>query len=201
MSAIASSSTPFLGMTALRRFTVQEYHRMIDAGVLTDEDKVELLNGYVVLKMPRNPRHDNTILKFAEDLFPLVRSSWVVRNQSAVTLARSEPEPDISIARGDRNSYQNRHPSPADLGLVIEVSDSTLARDRGEKLGIYADAALPVYWIVNLVDQQVEVYTLPSGPVTNPDYGQHQIYQVGDSVPVILDGAKVGEIPVADLLS
>lgn len=189
---------PLLG--SLRRFSVDEYHRMIESEILTDEDKVELLNGYVVLKMPKNPPHESSINAFTE-LFPkLSVNGWTLRVQSAVTLVESEPEPDFTIARGSWRDYRSRHPSPADIGMLIEVADSSLSRDRDEKGPIYADAGIAEYWIVNLVDRQVEVYSSPSGPIANPSFLANRIYRPGDSVPLILDGKAVGLVLVDEIL-
>jgi len=93
-----------------------------------------------------------------------------------------------------------RHPGPADIGVVIEVADSTLVGDRADKGRIYARANLPCYWIVNLQDGQIEVYTSPSGPMVSPGYAQHLDYRPGDSVPFLLDGVLAANIPVQELL-
>ena len=102
--------------------------------------------------------------------------------------------------RGTRRSYGNHHPAPADLALVIEVSDSSLADDRGFKKGIYAEAGIAVYWIVNLVDNQVEVYTDPSGAAASPDYLHRQDLGPADEVPLVIDGKEGARIPVRELL-
>lgn|SRR5262245_1289732 len=190
----------FHAMTAFRRFSVAEYHRLIETGVLTEEDKVELLNGYVVLKMPRNPPHDVSIPLTQEALRILLPSGWCIRSQGAITLATSEPEPDVVVARGSWRDYQAHHPGPSEIGLVVEVAESSLTRDRDDKGPIYADAGLPVYWIVNLVDRQLEVYTQPSGTVAAARYAQRQDFRPGDSVHLLLDGAVVGQVAVRDVL-
>src|SRR5437763_640993 len=137
-------------MAGFRRFTVDEYHRLIEIGILTEDDNLELLDGYLVLKMSKNPPHEGSI-DLASDLLNAHKpTGWIVRVQEAVTLSESEPEPDLVLARGNRRSYLKRHPGPADVGLVIEVADSSLASDRADKGPIYARAGLPTYWIVNL---------------------------------------------------
>jgi hypothetical protein len=173
---------------------------MIEAGILTDEDKVELLENYVVLKMTRNPRHDSTLQRMLARLFPRCPSGWGIRIQMAVTLSDSQPEPDFALVRGTAEDYETRHPGPTDIGLLIEVADASLLRDQRDKTRIYARAAIQAYWIVNLVDHRVEVFGQPSGPVAVPAYGSFQLYQPGDSIPLVLDGAAVSHIPVADLL-
>jgi Uma2 family endonuclease len=184
------------GLASLRRFSVAEYHKMIETGILTTEDRVELLAGYVVLKMPQNPPHGGCIDLVTGALPPLLPGAWFLRAQLPVTLTDSEPEPDVAVVRGTRRAYVGRHPGPADVGLVIEVADSTLARDRGEKQRIYAAAGIVCYWIVNLVDGQVEVYTGPAGTA----YARRDDHRPGGSVPLTLDGVLVAAVPVADLM-
>ena len=182
------------------RFSVARYQKMIEAGILTPEDKVELLENYVVLKMPRNPPHDGTIQIVDEALGPYIPSGWRLRNQLTVELTDSQPEPDFAVVRGNSRTYLTRHPTAADTGLIIEVANSSLLRDQRDKTRIYARAGIPVYWIINLVDRRVEVYTQASGPTAVPAYGAFQTYQPGDAVPLVLDGATVGNVPAADLL-
>jgi Uma2 family endonuclease len=196
-----SANLPLQGiMAGFRRFSVAEYHKLIDLGILTEDDNLELLEGYLVHKMSRNPPHDATIQKDMKRLLRLLSAGWDLRVQCAVTLPGSEPEPDLTVVRGDENVYVNRHPGPADIGLVIEVADSTLPSDRADKGRIYARAGLVCYWIINLNDRQVEVYTVPSGPAASPSYGQRTDYQAGDQVPLVLDGVTVTNVAVLDLL-
>jgi Uma2 family endonuclease len=200
MSSTMATLTQLSAGAALRRFTVQEYHQMIQAGILDEDDQVELLDGYVVLKMPRNPPHDGTIDLVHEALSPHLPTGWFLRIQQAITLAESEPEPDFAIVRGHRRRYLTSHPGPADVGLLIEVSESTLSRDRDDKGPIYAQAGIPCYWIVNLIDSRVEVYGLPSGAISPPGYGSRQDFAAGASISLVLDGVTAGTIAVADLL-
>jgi Uma2 family endonuclease len=182
------------------RFTVEQYQRMTEAGILTKNDKVELLEGYVVFKMPRNPPHDGTIQVVTKRLGRRIPTGWDGRVQLTVALPDSQPEPDFAVARGDETTYLYRHPTAAEVGLVVEVADSSLDRDQAEKGRLYARADIPVYWIINLVDRRVEVYTQPSGPTPAPAYGSLVTYAPGDAVPLVLDGATVATIPAADLL-
>jgi Uma2 family endonuclease len=199
MSTVAvpgSPDPPFGGPASLRRFTVAEYHKLIDIGILTDEDHDEFIDGFVVLKMRDTPSHDGTVRIVSKRLDRILPAGWDCRTQSAITLADSEPQPDVALVRGDERTYLTRHPGPADVGVVIEVSDSTLARDRGDKQRIYAAAGIVCYWIVNLVQGQVEVYTGPAGTA----YALRDDYRPGDGVPLTLDGTVVASVPVADLL-
>ena len=191
--------SPFGNYQSMRRFSVKEYHRMIETGILDETDKVELLEGYVVLKMPRNPPHDSTIQRVQRRIGKLLPDGWDLRIQSAITLSDSEPEPDILVVRGDESLYRSHHPGPRDAGLVIEVADSSRDRDR-EKARVYGSAEIEVYWIVNLIDQQVEVFTLPSGPGPSAGYARRVDHGVGDVVPFSLDGGLIATVAVSDLL-
>jgi Uma2 family endonuclease len=183
-----------------RRFSVAEYHKLIQLGMLTENDDLELLNGYLVYKMPHNPPHDSSIQRMNRRMMRYLPPGWDLRIQSAVTLPESEPEPDGAVVRGDDLSYLNHHPNPSEIGALIEVSDSTLDSDRQDKGPIYAAANIPFYWIINLVDRHVELYASPSGPAANPAYAQRTDYRTGDQVPLVLDGVEVARIPVQELL-
>ncbi|QDU20252.1 Uma2 family endonuclease [Urbifossiella limnaea] len=183
-----------------RRLTVAEYHTMHDAGILMEGERVELLDGYIVEKPMRNPPHDVTLQRLTKRLLRLGLAGWEVRIQSAVSFQESEPEPDGSVVRGDEARYATRHPVPADFGIIIEVSDSSLLFDRQVKGKMYAEVAVPVYWIVNVVDRQVEVYSDPDPAATPPAYRTRTDYHPGDDVSLVLDGVAVGTIPAADLL-
>jgi len=192
---------PIVPTLPVRRFTVDEYHRMIQAGILGEDDDVELLEGWIVPKMPRNPPHDGMISIIMLDvLTPRLPADYHCRGQSAITTIDSEPEPDIAVVRGPKRIFLTRHPGPADMPLLIEVADSTLDRDRTHKARIYANGNVPVYWIVNLADNQIEVYTDPTGPDPAPAYRMRRIYRPGDMVPFIVDGRELGPIPEQELL-
>jgi Uma2 family endonuclease len=199
MTAISQSVT-YGHDASIARFSVARYQRMIETGILTPDDKVELLENYLVLKMPRNPPHDGTIDLLKAALPGRVPAGWLLRFQQTLVLSDSQPEPDFAIVRGAPRTYLARHPGAADTGLVIEVADSSLLRDRADKTRIYARDGIACYWIVNLVDQQIEVYTQPSGATPMATYGALQTYHLGAAVPLVLDGNTVGTIPVADLL-
>lgn len=180
-------------------FSVRRYQRMIEEGILTPEDKVELLENYVVRKMPKNPPHDGTIdlVKAAVTSLP---AGWLLRVQQTVVLSDSQPEPDFAIVRGNPRSFITRHPVPADVGLLIEVADSSLLRDQRDKTRIYARASIPIYWIVNLVDRRIEVYSQPSGPSAIPLYSSSRNFVDSETLPLELDCKLVAQIPVSDLL-
>jgi len=182
------------------RLSVNQYHEMIRAGILTEDDQVELLEGWLVYKMPKNPAHRIATRLTQQALEAIIPPGWYVDTQEPITLSDSEPEPDVMVVRGETRQYLDRHPGPQDLALVVEIADTTLERDRGAKKRLYARAAIPVYWIVNLVDGQCEVYTDPSGPVEEPDYRQRQDYGPSEAVPVPIEGNEIGRLAVRELL-
>ena len=203
MSTTQSTSPPvpgFLSRATFHRLTLDQYHQMIANGILGEDDPVELIEGYMVTKMPRSPEHDFAIRSLEKRLHRIVPDSFTISSQCAATLNESEPEPDFTVARGDETNYRKRHPGPADTALVIEVSASSLAYDRTDKARVYARAGIPVYWVVNVVDKEVEVYTQPSGPGELPAYAKKELFAAGTSVPVVLDGNTVGAVAVSDVM-
>ncbi|MBI4607183.1 MAG: Uma2 family endonuclease [Planctomycetes bacterium] len=191
---------PQLPPLPVRRFTVEEYQRMGQAGVLSEDDRVELLEGWIVPKMVHNPRHDATIAHLSKVLERFLPVGSHIRVQSVITTETSEPEPDLALVVGEATRYLKHHPRPGETLLVIEVADSSLASDREFKGSIYARARIPVYWIVNLVDDAVEVYTDPSGPGPAPAYRTHRTFARQDTVPLALAQKELGAIPGAELL-
>ena len=182
------------------RFSVARYERMIEEGILTRDHPVELLENYVVLKMPRSARHDGTVQLLVKRLGRRLPEGWDIRSQSAIRLSDSQPEPDLAIVRGDEAAYVTRHPYPEDIGLVVEVADSALLRDQRDKSRIYARAGIVAYWIVNLADRRIEVHTAPSGATEAAEYMASQSYESGESVALSLASAESMSIPVDELL-
>jgi hypothetical protein len=173
---------------------------MIEAGILTPEDRVELLENLVVRKAHRTPAHDGTIDLLRAALPGRVPAGWRLRIQQTLVLSDSQPEPDFAIVKGTPRTYLARHPGAADTGLVIEVADSSLLRDRADKTLIYARDGIASFWIIDLVDQHIEVYTQPSGATAMAAYGALHTYHRSDAVPLVLDGNTAGTVPVAELL-
>lgn len=181
------------------RITVDQYLQMVQTGILGKYDRCELIEGILVAKMTRYAPHDNTLQKVDRRLDRSVPEGWQVREQKALVLDDSVPEPDIVVARGDDETFANRQPNASDVGMLTEVSHSTLRIDRAMRR-IYARNNIPIYWIVNVVDNIIEVYTQPSGPTENPDYASRQDFARGDMIPLILDGQTITMLAVADLL-
>ncbi len=182
----------------LYRFTVDQYERMGDAGILTEDDRVELVEGLVYRKPMKKGPHAIAGRETAAALTRQVpaQAYFVTREDPVSIPGRSGmPEPDVSVVRGQSRDYLEQ-PKASDVPLLAEVSGATLAFDQGEKLLSYARGGIPVYWIVNLVDRRVEVYTGPG-----PDgYPHRQDYHPGDLVPIVLDGQEVGRVAVDELL-
>ena len=125
---------------------------------------------------------------------------WHVRPRCAIAATDSQPEPDIAVIRGSSRQYATRHPAPSDVGLVVEVADSSLDVDRRVKSRIYARAGIPTYWIVNLVENRVEVHTEPKSAGNRSHFAKCTEYSSGEKIPVILAGKKIATIAVDNLL-
>ncbi|MCY3023040.1 MAG: Uma2 family endonuclease [Planctomycetota bacterium] len=182
------------------RLSVDQYHEMIRNGIIADDDPVELLEGWLVRKMGKNPPHRIATQLLREALQQAVPVGWFVDDQEAVSTGDSEPEPDVSVVRGDRRQYLHGHPQPKDVAIVVEVAESSLDSDETLKKRIYARGKIPAYWLVNLAERRIEVYSEPSAGRREPQYRQRREYAAGESVPVILDGKTVGRIAVRDVL-
>jgi Uma2 family endonuclease len=180
-----------------RRITVDEYERIVAAGLLKDAEKLELIDGYMVNKMAKSPEHRWSTTKVFRALDSRLPAGWFPLQEQPVRIPEyDEPEPDVAIIRGSDDDYKHRNPDPVDVGLLVEVAHSSLATDRGEKLLAYARDGIPIYWIVNLVDRQVEVYTGP-GPT---GYQSRTDFAPGQAVPIIINGQQCGQVLVDDVL-
>jgi Uma2 family endonuclease len=197
MSIAAPAATSFFEGDGPFRLSVAQYHQMIEAGILTEEDRVELLEGVLVPKMPKNPLRWLTVRLLRRLLEGLNIAGHFVHCQDPVTSADSEPEPDLSLVVGKDTDYRQGNPSLDKVPLVIEVADTTLKRDRTTKKRIYAKAGVPTYWIVNLLDRHIEVYTSPLVTGSEPDYSNREVFAVGSFVNVVVAGVALGQIEVA----
>lgn len=180
---VQAQPNPPLEYLPQRRWTVDEYHRMIAAGILTSRDRVELLDGHIIEMVPQEPPHASTTSSFGNDFVVMFAGKAWVRQQLPITIApNSEPEPDIAVVRTDPKRYRDCHPAPDDVYLLIEVADSTLNYDRDRKVKIYARANIPEYWIVNVNQRQLLVFREPEGDT----YQVAQVLGVEDAIsPVV----------------
>ncbi|WP_204103350.1 MULTISPECIES: Uma2 family endonuclease [Spirulina sp. CCY15215] len=148
--------------TQIRLWTVEEYHQMIEAGILTEDDKVELLEGRIVQMSPQGTFHAGTTQRSDEYLKNRLRGLASVRIQLPITLTTSEPEPDLAIVRIDPNFYCDRHPHPEDIFLLIEIAFTTFHKDYQEKAPIYARGNIPEYWLLNVSENRAYIFRDPS---------------------------------------
>lgn len=147
-----------------RQFTVAEYHEMAAAGILSEDDRVELLHGEIVQMSPIGKRHAASVDKLTRTLVRDLGDAAIVRVQSSILLGDlSEPQPDLAVLRWRDDFYANALPGPDDILLLVEVADTTLESDRRVKLPLYARAGVPEAWLVDLIGDAVEVHRDP-GP-------------------------------------
>jgi Uma2 family endonuclease len=181
----------------LFEFSVAAYERLVDLDILTKNDHVELLEGVIVQMSPKGIGHNFAVDYLQRALIKMFDAEWFVRTQGTLQLSETEPEPDLVVLRGQPENYQYRHPNEHDVGIIIEVSDSSLKTDREAKGSIYAKYDLPEYWIVNLVDEHVEIYK--RDPNHESQYLPPTLIGKDQTLPVELEGKVYGEIRVAKL--
>ena len=152
--------------TQIRPLTISDYHRMIETGIIHEGEHTELISGQIFNMAAKGTRHTVANTELLSELLLLLGRRAKIRCQDPISLPNhSEPEPDIVIAKLRSDNYVNSHPAPADIILVIEVADSTLNFDRNTKAPLYAAAGISEYWIVNLIDSRLEIYTKPEGAI------------------------------------
>jgi len=203
-----STITPLQPMTAtqplwvpslptLYRLSIAQYEAMVASGVFTKRDRLHLINGFLVAKMTEYPPHAAACDGVRLTIEALLPAGWYVRPDKPLKIPNSSsvPEPDVVVARGSWREYEQRHPEPSQAPLVVEVSSSSLLEDRQMAL-VYGRGGVAVYWIVNLIDRQVEVHTGPG-----PDgYRTVQVFSSDQAVPLFLEGTELGRIAVTDIL-
>jgi len=149
-------------LAATYKFTVQEYYRLYEAGVLEDRDRIELLNGELIIMHPIGERHAQAMTNVASYLAEQMRRRFMISPQNPVELDQfSAPQPDLVLVPWARKS--KRHPTPAEVFLIVEISDTSLRYDRGDKLHAYAAVGIREFWIVNLEADTIEIYRQPEG--------------------------------------
>ena len=180
------------------RISVDQYEAMVRAGIFTKHDQLELIEGLLVKKMTKGTRHSTASEKGWRAIHRFVPTGWHIRIEKPVRIPgeASEPEPDLSLVRGSIDDYESRNPDPGDVALVVEVSESSLPADRTEMVRIYGGGGIPIYWIINLIDRQLEVYANPTGG----KYPAPAILKESDSVDLVIADQVLGRIAVADLL-
>jgi Uma2 family endonuclease len=202
---------PLPSPDAVYRLTVSQFDRMVRDGTLDEDEPVELLNGVLVTKMPKNPPHRVSTRKVVRALEGILPAGWFVQKEDSLVIPPGNKwEPDAAVVRSELEFDSARDAAAADCCLVVEVSDTNLSRARSEKLPAYASAGIPVYWIVNLTgggsggvtaapgSGQLEVHTEPDQATGR--YRSRVELHPGDYVSVVIVGREVGRIAVVDLL-
>lgn len=184
----------------IKRWKRVEYEQLVEKGVFTPDDRVELIDGLLVVAEPQSSYHYTAIGLVVRALTRAFGEGWTIRSQGPLALDdTSEPEPDVAVVRGDVRDYVEAH--PADPVLVVEVALTSLGFDREHKSSLYARAARPEYWIVNLVDRVLEVRRAP-GPSPSAPYGwdYRAVEVLGPADSACPLAAPAARIAVADLL-
>jgi len=195
--AVQSTQHDAASPVAVRRhrFTVADFYRMGEVGLLAPDVRIELIDGELFEMPPIGPGHAGCVEEFVDILRARLPNTVLVRSQNPLSLGlRTEPEPDLAVVARSTDFYRRRHPAAHDVLLVIEVSDTTLVYDRDVKGPLYARAGIPEYWIVNLVDAQVIVHREPKDGL----YATVTTHAAGDALqPLAFPDVTVA---VADIL-
>ncbi|MCC5639105.1 Uma2 family endonuclease [Nostoc sp. CHAB 5844] len=173
-------------MKTLAKWSVDDYHCMIQAGILRDR-RVELLAGEIVEMSPETPIHYTTAKRGAKYLEELLIGQADVRFNGPITLSNSEPEPDIAIVRLPESAYSDRHPASDDIFWIIEVANTSLKKDIELKTSIYADANIQEYWVLNLSTKEIIVFRYPQ----NSQYTLEQTFKEGTITPLAFRDIQV----------
>ncbi|GFZ99878.1 Uma2 family endonuclease [Okeania sp. KiyG1] len=171
-----------MSVQLLRRlFTVDEYYKLLEAGILTEDERVELIRGEILKMSPISPSHAGCVKRLAELFILGLAKTVTVGIQDPVRLNdNSEPEPDIALLQRRPDFYRTQHPQPEDVFLLIEVADTTVKYDREVKIPLYAENNIVEVWLVNLPQKCLEVYRQPTGN----GYENVQTFQSGDTVTI-----------------
>ena len=182
----------------LYRLSFAQYRAMAEAGILTKYDRVELIEGLMAHKYPKTAEHVMVTNLLHGSLQDSIPPGWYVSMQNPIAIPEyeSEPEPDAKIVRGEIRDYTHRYVGPRDVGLAVEAADSSLGDDQTIKKSLYARSLIPFYWIVNILDKRLEIYSDPDGS----NYRMRSDHGPEDVIPLILDGQEVARITVRDLL-
>jgi Uma2 family endonuclease len=165
-----------------RKFTVEEYHKMVESEILTENDRVELIRGEILEMSPIGTKHAACVNRLVNLLVQLLGKQVIVAAQNPVVLNNnSEPQPDVALLKHRDDFYETAHPQSEDIFLLIEVSDSTLMYDREEKIPLYAQAKIIEVWLVDINSQTVEVYQQP----TDTGYQLMRKFTAGQNLTIL----------------
>ena len=181
---------PMAPLLPIHRFTIEQYHQMSELGVLTAEDRVELLEGLIVEKMNQRPIHGFIVCLLNEWFQQQLQPGWIVRCQLPITTDRSEPEPDLAILKGAHGDFRDKHPNGTDCRLVIEVADTSLDNDRA-KAALYRDAGVQEYWIINVRGKVLERFDFSSTQSSEANPLESQAINDTETVGLKIDDANL----------
>ncbi len=161
------------------QFSVDAYHRLVEVGILNENDKVELIEGQIIQMTPIKSPHAACVDRLGDLLRILFVKKSIVRSQNPITLGEhSEPEPDLAVVKYKADYYENAHPTPKEIYIAIEISQSTEQYDRTIKIPLYAKHGIPEAWLVNLNKKEIEIYQQP----TEKGYSAISIYCLADTL-------------------
>jgi Uma2 family endonuclease len=183
----STSEENMIVQLARRPFTTTEYHRLIEAGILTEDERVELIDGEIIKMAPIGPRHAACVNRLDEFLRDEIKKLAIVSAQNPIQISEhSEPQPDIALLKRRDDFYAQGHPSPEDVLVAIEVADTTAESDREVKIPTYARAGIAEAWLIDLYNDRIEVHTRPANGV----------YQ---EVRIVLRGQRVTSTSIPQL--
>ena len=189
-------TTPNPAAYRTHRFSVDEYYRMADAGILTETDRVELIDGHILVMEPIAPEHGGHTIALTHLFSSLLHDHALISVQGAIRIDDyNQPQPDLAVCKPRDDFYKRSHPTPADLYLIVEVAWTSAPRDRGVKVPLYGAAGIPEYWIVDVPPRTLEVYRGP----TSDGYDRMIRLRAGETVR--LSAFDDIEIRVEDVVS
>lgn len=193
------SATPVEPRRKLYRLSVRDYRRAIDAGILTDT-RLELLGGILVRQMGKSNRSNYPLIALPAAFRSVVPAEWLVLTGVSLRVGRcSCPEPDILIVPGPAARYATRIPRAREAALVIQIAEASYPLDRGFKWRRYAAAKIPIYWILNLTKNRVEIFREPTGIGSKATYQVTEIYGPDTVIPLVVAGVEVGRLAARDV--
>ena len=182
---------------SLYRLTVRQFEKMIEDGTIAEDERVELIEGLLVAKSRRNRPYIVSGNKGLRILWRMIPPGWHVAKSVPIQASDwSRPEADLAVIRGVIEDYDEREPTAEDTALVVEIAETALSADRSDMVRVYAAAGIPVYWIVNLAEGQVEIFSDPR----RDGYQSRQVLGRGQDVPLVVAGIEAAWIAVSDLL-
>ena len=178
---VVNEETATYGVPPRHRFTRKDYHAMAEAGILTERDRVELINGEIIAMMPIGPWHSSSVGLLLEHLLMAYHRRGIVNSGNTVGLGNnSEPQPDVTVLRWREDRYARAHPESKDVVLLVEVSDTTREFDLGTKRNLYATQGIEEFWVVDRQMASVHVFRRPADGI----YLETRVYGRGEQIPL-----------------